>query len=138
MDLFRSSRFYLAWLIWLSITGSVWSATENLVGDWMGTLDVPGMDIRLAFTIQEDQEGVLNATLHIPDQVVFDIPFDEVHFEDDRLTLVSEALQASYEGQLIVGLFFSGLMFHRGTPRRIWDSGACLDVVAETRHRSRR
>ena len=112
MHLLRTSRFHLAWLIWLSITGSVWSATEDLVGDWMGRLDVPGMDIRLAFTIQEDQEGVLSATLHIPDQVVFDIPFDEVHFEDDRLTLVSEALQASYEGQLIVGRRTARLQGH--------------------------
>ena len=112
MRLFRTPRFYMAWLIWLSITGSVWSATEDILGDWMGTLDVPGVDIQIAFTIQEDQEGALSAELHVPNQVIFDIPFDEVHFEDDRLTLVSEAVQASYEGQLIVGRRSARLQGH--------------------------
>ena len=75
MHLIRTSRFHVVWLVWLTITGSVWSATEDILGDWMGRLDVPGVEIRIAFTIQEDQEGALSAELHVPNQVVFDIPF---------------------------------------------------------------
>ena len=44
-------------------------------------------------------------------QVVYDIPVNEIHYEDHQLTLVCEAVQSTYEGRLVSGrgsIYFDG------------------------------
>jgi pimeloyl-ACP methyl ester carboxylesterase len=93
----------LVCVLLISITSSVWGNTQDILGSWMGTLHVADVELRIAYTIQEDQYGSLSATLHSPDEVVYDIHVNEIHYEDHRLTLICEAVQAAYEGQLVSG-----------------------------------
>jgi len=93
----------LVCVLLISITSSVWGNTQDILGSWMGTLRVGNVELRIAYTIQENQYGSLSATLHSPDEVVYDIHVNEIHYEDHRLTLVCEAVQATYEGRLVSG-----------------------------------
>lgn len=77
----------------------------------MGSLHIGDVELRIAYTIQEDQDGSLSATLHSPDEVVYDILVNEIHYEDNLLTLICEAAQSTYEGQLVSGrnsVYFDG------------------------------
>jgi len=106
----------LVCVLLISITGSVWGNTQDILGSWMGTLRVGDVELRIAYTIQEDQYGSLSASLHSLDEVVYDIPVNEIHYEDHRLTLICEAVQATYEGQLVSernSVYFDG-QWHQG------------------------
>lgn len=77
----------------------------------MGTLHVGDVELGIAYTIEEDQDGSLSATMHSLDEVVYDIFVNEIHYEDNQLTLICEAAQSTYEGQLVSGrnsVYFDG------------------------------
>ncbi|MHC4583807.1 MAG: alpha/beta hydrolase family protein [Planctomycetota bacterium] len=101
----------LVLVLLISITSSVWADTQDILGSWMGILRVGDMELRIAYTIQEDQDGSLSATLHSLDEVVYDIPVNEILYEDNQLTLISETAQSTYEGRLVKGrnsVYFDG------------------------------
>jgi len=95
----------------ISFTGLVWADTQDILGSWMGTLRVGDLELRIAYTIEEDQDGSLSATLHSLDEVVYDIPVNDIQYQDNQLTLISEAAQSTYEGRLVSGrnsIYFDG------------------------------
>jgi pimeloyl-ACP methyl ester carboxylesterase len=87
----------------ISITSSAWGNTQDILGSWMGTLQVANQELRIAYTIEVDQDGSLSATMHSVDEVVYDIPINEIHYEDHQLTMISEAVRVTYEGRLVIG-----------------------------------
>ena len=93
----------LALVLLIFITSSAWANTEDIIGSWMGTLSYGNTQVRMAYTIEEDPNGTLSASLHIVDEAVYNIGVDEILFEDNQLTLVCEAVQSTYEGRLIKG-----------------------------------
>ena len=101
----------LIWILLISFTGLVWADTQDILGSWMGTLRVGDVELRIAYTIEEDQDGSLSATLHSLDEVVYDIPVNDIQYQDNQLTLISEAAQSTYEGRLVSGrnsIYFDG------------------------------
>ena len=107
----------LVCVLLISITSSAWGNTQDILGSWMGTLRVGNVDLRIAYTIQEDQDGFLSAVMHSLDEVVYDIPVNEIHYEDNQLTMVCDAAQSTYEGQLVTGrssIHFDGQWLQAG------------------------
>jgi pimeloyl-ACP methyl ester carboxylesterase len=99
------------------ITSSAWASTEDIVGSWMGTLSFGNTEVRMAYTIEEDPNGTLSASLHSVDEAVYNIPVEEILFEDNQLTLVCEAALSTYEGRLIKGrssAYFDGHWLQSG------------------------
>ena len=93
----------LVCVLLISITSSAWGNTQDILGSWMGTLRVGDVELRIAYTIEVNQGGSLSATLHSLDEVVYDIPVNEILYEDNQLTLICEAAQSTYEGLLVSG-----------------------------------
>ena len=93
----------LALVLLIFITSSAWANTEDIIGSWMGTLSYGNTEVRMAYTIEEDPNGTLSASLHSVDEAVYNIPVDEILFEDNQLTLVCEAVLSTYKGRLIKG-----------------------------------
>jgi len=93
----------LALVLLIFITSSAWANTEDIIGSWMGTLSFGNTEVRMAYTIEEDPNGTLSAYLHSVDEAVYNIPVDEILFEDNQLTLVCEAVLSTYKGRLIKG-----------------------------------
>ncbi len=107
----------LIWVLLISITSSAWGNTQDILGSWMGTLQVMDQELRIAYTIEMDQDGSLSATMHSVDEVVYDIPVNEIHYEDHKLTMISEAVQVTYEGRLVSGrssVYFDGQWLQAG------------------------
>ncbi|MCH7749980.1 MAG: alpha/beta fold hydrolase [Acidobacteria bacterium] len=71
----------------------------DIVGDWHGSLEVPGATLPLIFHITET-DGSLSATLDSPAQGATGIPVDTVTFEDGHVTLRVNAIGGGYEGDL--------------------------------------
>lgn len=90
---------------------SIMTVNAQIAGDWKGSMSIQGFELELVFHITET-EGVYAATMDIPAQGATDIPVENATFENNQLTLVSNALQMTYEGTLtgdeIIGNLIQG------------------------------
>ena len=75
-------------------------APSDIDGDWLGTLDVGSLKLRLVVKISKSADGRLKATVDSPDQNVKDIAVDTITFEGGTLKFEMKALSASYVGTL--------------------------------------
>ena len=73
---------------------------ENIEGIWQGTLNAPGLELRVVFKIYQKSDETLTATIDSPDQGSFGIPVDEVTFEDGNLYIKSKRIQGVFEGKI--------------------------------------
>jgi len=100
-----------AFFTFLSV--AVMVQAQSPVGDWEGTLEAPGLKLKIVFhvTAKGDQ---YSATMDSPDQGAMGIPVTETSFADSKLSFKIANLGASYEGQIdhasenIKGVFKQG------------------------------
>jgi hypothetical protein len=87
----------------LSLLGS-WNlhaiATNNLTGNWQGTLDAGAAKLRLVFKITQAADGKLTASMDSPDQGVRDIRVESVSANDMKLRMEVKSVRGVYEGNL--------------------------------------
>ena len=97
----KSIPLFLVLFLLLSV--SLHAATNDPTGNWKGTLEIGQTKLRLLFKIAQAPGGSLAARMDSLDQGVRDIPVDYVIFKDNKLELVVNAIQGSYEGALNQG-----------------------------------
>lgn len=74
--------------------------TDPVTGTWEGTLRFPGFDSRLVFTIEEDPDGRLDATLRKPDENENVIPVDQINYDGSLLQMKISSLKCTFSGRL--------------------------------------
>lgn len=67
-------------------------------GNWLGSLKVPGAELRLVIRISGDAAGNLTAKMDSPDQGARDIPVDMVVCDATTVKLTSKRIQGAFEG----------------------------------------
>jgi len=73
----------------------------GVVGHWVGTLSVPGMDLRLVFHIQQADSGSLVGTLDSPDQGAYGLQLSTVtKDEDGSVVFAIASLGGRYDGRM--------------------------------------
>jgi pimeloyl-ACP methyl ester carboxylesterase len=84
-----------------TVSGAVQTAAgKDAAGVWLGTLKVPGVELRIGFVIQRNPDGALAGTLNSIDQGAMNIPLDGVAFRGDSLICFVKAIQGGYEGKI--------------------------------------
>ncbi|MDR0962529.1 MAG: alpha/beta hydrolase [Mediterranea sp.] len=73
---------------------------QNIVGDWMGALKLPGVSLRLVLHISQTDEGGYAATLDSPDQNAKGMPVSTTSFAEGVLKIAMPNLMMEYEGTL--------------------------------------
>lgn len=73
---------------------------EQVVGSWLGTLDLRSTSLRLVFNISLTEEDSFEATLDSPDQGAMGIPMGQVSLVGDSLKIGAPMIQGSYVGIL--------------------------------------
>ena len=71
----------------------------QIEGYWEGQIDLGVQKLEMAFDIKAVENGY-SATLDVPAQGAFDIPVDEITFQEGQLQLKMNAMDASYSGVL--------------------------------------
>ncbi|MDR2653332.1 MAG: S9 family peptidase [Prevotellaceae bacterium] len=89
----------LALVVILLLTTMTTKKTQEITGDWKGTLNVQGMNMELIFHIVEN-EGTYSSTMDVPMQGASGVAIDATEFKDGELTLSSAQLQLTYKGKL--------------------------------------
>ncbi|WP_350293957.1 alpha/beta fold hydrolase [uncultured Croceitalea sp.] len=87
-------------------------SSQEIVGDWSGTLKTQGMELRLVFHISE-ANNIHSGTLDSPDQKAFGIPISSINLKNSKITISLDKLRAIYNGTLgdsgiIIGTFNQG------------------------------
>jgi hypothetical protein len=75
------------------------AAPQSAVGKWLGIIETPGQDLRIAFEISEAKEGGYAAVAHSIDQGAMNIPVSTVTLSGDRVRLELKSAFV-YEGKL--------------------------------------
>ena len=75
------------------------TAFAQIEGYWKGQIDLGAQKMEMAFDIKAAENGY-SATLDVPAQGAFDIPVDEINFQEGQLQLKMNAMGASYSGVL--------------------------------------
>ena len=87
--------------------------THNVEGNWLGTLEAGGAQLRLALKIKKS-ESSYTAKFDSLDQGANDLPIDSIVLDGNKLTFSAEKLGINYEGTLneagneITGTFKQG------------------------------
>lgn len=75
-------------------------AGQSIEGIWLGILKLPsGAEMRLSITVTTDEDGSLTATMNSIDQGSGEIPFDEISFDGDSLTVILNAAGLQIKGK---------------------------------------
>jgi hypothetical protein len=86
-------------LMWASVAFGA-GVTNNVAGNWNGTLEVGAVKLRVVFKIRKGVDGVLTAKMDSLDQVARDIPVNAVTLKDKTLRLEVKAVEGVYAGTL--------------------------------------
>ncbi len=74
------------------------ASPETIAGNWHSDLQIPTGKLTLIFTISQDADGHLSATMESPDQAPGQqIPISEITVDDDHLQIMVKVLGASIE-----------------------------------------
>lgn len=72
--------------------------SQNIEGDWYGTLTVGYQSLRLRFTINSGFDGKLSGTMDSFDQSAMGIPLDTVTFGNNLLRFVLNSISFEFKG----------------------------------------
>jgi fermentation-respiration switch protein FrsA (DUF1100 family) len=82
------------------LSAAVSAQAPSVTGDWLGTLNVGAVALRLVLHVTAASDGRLSATLDSIDQNAKGIPVSSVSFTDSTLSLTVNAIKGSYQGRL--------------------------------------
>src|SRR5580658_4319929 len=105
------SRIVTAALFFLAtIPAHAQAGTQDLAGDWQGTLSAGGQQLRLVLHITKAPDGSLKATLDSIDQPGANgIPVSSIALKDSKLSLEVAMVHGTYEGKVAAdGKIISG------------------------------
>lgn len=118
---------------WIASLASVLAGgalnAQEVTGDWLGTLSVNGVELRLALHISKAADGSLKATVDSMDQGANGIPVGPITLADSKLNFTVPAVSGGYEGKVnaggtaIAGTWTQGqplpLEFRRGVAAKV-------------------
>lgn len=73
---------------------------ELIEGIWLGTLKLPGAELRIGLTLSKTDTGTFTATMNSIDQGSGEIPMDKVKFKDPHLVITGKSLGVQFEGDV--------------------------------------
>ena len=93
---------------------SLASLSQNIAGNWEGSLEISGNDIPIVFHISNDSAGNLVATFDSPSQHAYSLSCNEVTVSGDSVILMMRILGGKYAAKLsedkkqLSGIWFQG------------------------------
>jgi fermentation-respiration switch protein FrsA (DUF1100 family) len=94
----RSILFTIIILLITSTLGLKGQAGEGIEGIWLGTLKVGEMELRIALTFSESEDGTLSATMNSIDQSSGEIPMEKVIMKEDSVLVQHSGIGIEFEG----------------------------------------
>ena len=99
----------------LLLSVSTSSQTSSLAGNWLSTLEVSGMKLRIVLKVEKSGDGY-TAKLDSPDQGAKDLPIDTIKLDGNKVTFAATKFSIGYVGSVnekydeINGIFEQGVV----------------------------
>jgi fermentation-respiration switch protein FrsA (DUF1100 family) len=84
----------------LGALASALAHAQDIAGDWQGTLDTGGPQLRLVVHIAKNADGSLHATMDSIDQGANGIPVSAISLKDSKVHMEVAAVHGTYDGKL--------------------------------------
>jgi hypothetical protein len=97
MNIMINRKLILLALVTLALT-PLGRAQAQIAGEWQGTLNAGGAQLRLVLHVTAAKDGSLSSTLDSVDQGAIGIPVTSVTLKDSKLSLIVDAVHGTYEG----------------------------------------
>ena len=97
MNIMMNRKLILLALVTLALT-PLGRAQSQIAGEWQGTLNAGGAQLRLVLHVTAAKDGSLSSTLDSVDQGAIGIPVTSVTLKDSKLSLIVDAVHGTYEG----------------------------------------
>lgn len=104
-------KIALIGLIYFFMSSSGLMAQNKFIGNWMGSLNIPGMKLRLVFKVSENTNGSIKAIMNSPDQTDKDFPADTVIVDKDSIKLFFRMMMGHFDGVISNDTTLSGKWF---------------------------
>jgi len=75
--------------------------SQNLSGEWKGSIDVNGNQLPIIFHFQKDGSGKIDGKWDSPKQNAMGLPFSSINLKDDSVHLGVKIIAGSYDGKFI-------------------------------------
>jgi len=82
----------------LSISSATFS--QNIVGNWEGSLQIQGNELPIVFHISKDVSGKYSASFDSPKQKTYNNPCSDIIAKDDSVILIMNSIKGQYAGRL--------------------------------------
>ncbi|HLF12838.1 MAG TPA: hypothetical protein VJA26_16670 [Gammaproteobacteria bacterium] len=73
---------------------------DALLGQWVGKLQIPGLELTMVLRFTADAEGKLTGVFDSPDQNALNIPLTDIVLDDGNFSVKVPALRGEYKGRL--------------------------------------
>jgi len=90
--------FTIFFLLITSISGIEGQSVEGIEGIWLGMLKVGEMELRIALTFSESEDGTLSASMNSIDQSSGEIPMEKVILNEDSVLVQHSGIGIEFEG----------------------------------------
>ncbi len=87
--------------------------SQNILGNWRGSISVNGNDLPIVFHFYKDSSGKLDGKWDSPNQKAMNLPFSGVNVDGDSVHLTIKLIGGSYEGKFRGNDSIEG-MWHQG------------------------
>src|SRR5690348_1630631 len=76
------------------------ATSQDIAGDWNGTLKINGAELRLVLHVSQNADGTLTSKLDSIDQGANGIPVNSTTLKDSQLQLSVDVIHATYAGKV--------------------------------------
>ena len=89
---------FASWVALAAFLAPACGAQSKLTGDWKGSLNMAGAELRMVLHIAANKDGALSATLDSWDQGEYAVPVTSISLSDSKLNLTVDAVHGTYTG----------------------------------------
>ena len=76
------------------------SLSQNITGNWEGSLEIQGNELPIVFHISKDEAGKYSATFDSPKQKTYNNACSDVFVKGDSVILIMQKIKGQYAGKL--------------------------------------
>jgi hypothetical protein len=84
----------------IAAAASAVAQTQDISGDWQGTIQAGMGELRLVLHVSKNADGTLKAVIDSPDQNAAGVAIDSISLDGNKVRFASAPLKATYEGTL--------------------------------------
>lgn len=108
-------KHFFSTILFIIFSLTLFAQPNKFIGLWQGDLNAGMQKLRLVFTVNQNESGVIKLTMQSPQQSAMQMPADTVYVEANSISMEMKKFKISFKGNLINDSTIEG-EFIQGAP----------------------